>query len=103
MHIRSKFDGGKQINLDHGKVGVLEQGRLCCNEGAGWEPPTWQKAVHTEPSKVFKFAAADSIKRTDKDRKRKATAAAKLQWKKARYSALLHVDNSFNSRMAYSR
>jgi len=62
----------------------------------------WKKAVGTEPSNVFKLAAADAIKRTDNDRKRKASAAAKLQRKKARYSST-SVDNSIASRMAYSR
>ena len=61
---------------------------LHCNEGAGWEPTTWQKAVHTEPSSVFKLAATNAIKRTNKHHKHKATAAAKLQCKKARYSAM---------------
>ena len=104
MHIRSKFDGGKQINRS--QAGSW-QGRCAgagfhCNEGAGWGPTAWQKAVHTEPSSVFKFAAADAIKRTSKDHKRKATAAANLQRKKARHSGTA-VDNSTSSRKAYSR
>ena len=104
MHIRSKFDGGKQINRSQAGSwqGWCAGAGLRCNEGAGWGPTTWQKAVHTEPSNVFKLAAADAIKRTDMDRKRKATAAAKLQRKKARYSTTA-VDNSLSSRMAYSR
>ena len=85
MHICSQFDGGKQTSKS--QAGSW-QGRCagagqCCNEGAGWGPTTWQKAVHTEPSNVFKLAATDAIKHTDKDCKRKATAAAKLQHKKA--------------------
>ena len=104
MHVRSKFDGGKQINRN--QAGLL-QGRcagagLRCNEGAGWGPITWHKAVHTEPSSVFKFAAANAIKRTNKDCKCKATAAAKLECKKAQYSATA-IDVSLSSRMAYSR
>ena len=85
MHIRSKFDGGKQINRSQAGSwdGRCAGAGLRCNEGAGWGPKIWQKAVHTEPSDVFKLAAADAIKRTDKDRKRKATAAAKQQRKKA--------------------
>ena len=104
MHIRSKFDGGKQINRSQAGSwqGRCAGAGLRCNEGAGWGPTTWEKAVHREPSDVFKLAATDAIKRTDKDRKRKATAAAKLQRKKARYSATA-VDDSLSSRMAYSR
>ena len=104
MHIRSKFDGGKQINRNQAGSwqGRCAGAGLRCNEGAAWGPTTWQKATHREPSDVFKRAAADAIKRNDKDRKRKATASAKLQRKKARYSATA-VDNSLSSRMAYSR
>ena len=104
MHIYSKFDGGKQINRSQAGSwqGRCAGAGLRCNEGAGWGPTTWQKAVHTEPSNVFKLAAADAIKCTDTDRKRKAMAAAKLQHKKAQYSATA-VDNSLSSRMAYFR
>lgn len=98
MHIRSKFDGGKQINRSQAGSwqGRCAGAGLRCNEGAGWGPTAWQRAVHTEPSSVFKNAAANAIKRTNKDRKRKATAAAKLQRKKARYSATA-VDGSLSS------
>ena len=64
-------------------------------------PTAWQKSVNTEPSNIFKLAAAEAIKRTTTDCKRKATAAAKLQRKKARSAT--RVDNSLSSRMAYSR
>ena len=103
MHIRSKFDGGKQINRIQGGSwhGHCAGAGLRCNEGAGWGPTAWQKSVNTEPSNVFKLAAAEAIKRTTTDRKRKATAAAKLQRKKARSAT--RVDNSLSSRMAYSR
>ena len=62
----------------------------------------WKTAVHTEPSDMFKLAAANAVKRTDNDQKRKASAAAKLQRKKAQYSTP-SVDNSVISRMTYSR
>ena len=104
MHICSKFDGGKQIIRSQAGSwdGRCAGAGLRCNEGAGWGPQIWQKAVHTEPSDVFKLAAADAIKRTDKDRKCKATAGAKQQRKKARHSSTA-IDNSLNSRMAYCR
>ena len=92
--------------MNRGQAGSW-QGRcagagLCSNAGDGWEPTMWQKAVHSEPSDVFKLAATVSIKQTDKDRKRKATATAKQQCKKARYS-IVPVDDSLSSRMAYSK
>ena len=104
MHIRTKFDGGKQINRCQAGSwnGRCAGAGLRCNEGAGWGPSVWKKAIDSEPSDVFKFAAADATKRTDNDRKRKASATAKLQRKKARYSTA-SVDNSLSSRMAYSR
>ena len=104
MHIRGRFDVGKQINRSQAGswLGRCAGAGLRCNEGAGWGPATWQKAVHTEPSSVFKLAAADAIKRTNKDQKHKAIAAAKLQHKKAQYNATA-IDGSLSSRMAYSR
>ena len=104
MYIRSKFDGGKQINRSQAGSwqGRCAGAGLRCNEEAGWGPTAWQKAVHIEPSDVFKLAATDAIKRTDNDCKRKATASAKQQRKKARRSTTA-VDDSLSSRMAYSR
>ena len=104
MHIRSKFDGGKQINRSQAGSwqGRCAGAGLHNNEGAGWGPTMWQKAVHREPSDVFKFAATKAIKHTDKDSKRKTTATAKQQCKKARYSTAA-VDDSLSSRMAHSR
>ena len=49
---------------------------LCSYEGAGWGPTMWQKAVHREPSDVFKLAATEVIKHTDKDHEHKATTTA---------------------------
>ena len=82
MH--SKFDGGKQINRSQAGSwqGRCAGADLRYNEGAGWRPTTWQKAVHTEPSSAFKLAAANAIKRIKNDRKRKAAAVTKLQCKK---------------------
>jgi len=74
MHIRTRFDDGKQINRSQGghiMVGVLELVTAVMEELGG-------------------------------DRKCKASAAAKLQCKKARYSTA-SVDYSLSSRMAYSR
>jgi len=80
-----------EAKLDHGEVGVMVLGLSM-----------WQGAVNAEPSYVFKHAVTNSVKRTDKDRKCKASAAAMLQCKKAWYS-IATVNNSWSSRMAYSR
>ena len=102
MHIRSKCDGGKQINRSQAGSweGQCAGTGLHCNEGTGWGPTSWTKAVNTEPSDVFKLSAANAIKCTDMDWKRKAEPAANLQHK--RYSTAA-VDNSLTSRMVYSR
>ena len=104
MHICSKFDGGKQINRSQAGSwdGQCAGAGLHCNEGAGWGPPSWKQIVHKEPSNIYKQVANNVIKCTEADRKRKATSAAKVQRKKARYSTN-SVDNSLSSRMAYSR
>ena len=47
-------------------------------------------------------SSTEAIKQTDNDHKRKTTATAKQQRKKARYRTAA-VDNSWSSRMAYSR
>jgi len=69
--MRSKFDGGKQINRSQSGSwdGQCAGAGLRCNEGAGRGPSMWKKAVNTEPSDVFKHAAADAVIRTDKDQK----------------------------------
>ena len=80
---------------------MLEQDYIVMKELDG-DQQRGRKLSETEPSDVFKLAAADAIKHSEKDRKRKATAAARLQCKKARYGATT-VNNSLSSRMAYSR
>ena len=100
--MRTKFDGGKQINRSQGGSwqGRCAGAGLRQNEGAAWGPVCWEKSVLTEPSDVFKRAADDVAKRVEMDRKRKASRDAKLQRKRARYNS---VDNSLSSREAYSR
>ena len=56
MHIRSKFDGGKQIN--HSQSGSWE-GRcagagLRQNLGPAWGPVTWKSATGSEANSVFR-------------------------------------------------
>ena len=103
MHIRSKFDSGKQINRNQAGSweGQCAGAGLHCNEGAGWGPTSWAKVVGTEPTDIFNLFAANAIKHTEKDRKRKAEPAAKVQRKRAWYSPTA-VDNSLTARMAYS-
>ena len=104
MHIRCKFDGGKQINrIQSGSWQARCAGAgLRCNMGPSWGPVAWEKAVGTPPLEVYQSTAEKAVQRTEQDRKRKATEKSKAQRKKAKYSSAA-VDNSITSRRAYSR
>ena len=82
------------------KVGLGKDDVQVLDYEATKGPACWEKAVLVEPSDVFKSIAADAAKRVEKNLKRKASYAAKTQWKKARYNS---VDNSLSSKKAYSR
>ena len=102
MHIRCKFDGGKQINRSQsGSWQARCAGAgLRYNEGAAWGLHTWEHLLSTPPSDIFLNTSMAAVKKTTNDRKRKATAEAKASRKKARYNS---ADNSLFSRKAYSR
>ena len=100
MHIRSKFDGGKQINRSQrGSWQSRCAGAgLRINEGPNWGPPCWQSITGLSPSKSFKEVAAKRTDKLIKDRKRKSTKEEKVRRKKCK-----RVDNSLQSRLDYSR
>ena len=82
MHVRSKFDGGKQINRSQAGSwnGHCAGAGLRCNKVASWGPKYWEQALSVQPSDVFQEVAAAAVKELERARKRKA---AKLQRKKA--------------------
>ena len=49
------------VKVDHGIIDVLVL--VYAAMSTGWEPSVWKKAVDSEPSDVFKLAAADATKR----------------------------------------
>ena len=102
MHIRCKFDGGKQINRSQSGSwqAPCAGAGLQFNEGAAWGPPTWKQILSTPPSDTFLTTSMATVEQTTKDRKRKATSEAKANRKRARYNS---ADNSLKSRQAYSR
>ena len=55
MHIRFKFDGGKQIN--RGQDGSWQArcagAGLGCNVGPSWEPTAWEKALAIPSAEVY--------------------------------------------------
>lgn len=55
MHIRAKFDGGKQINRSQrGSWNARCAGAaLRYNEGPTWGPTCWEKVTSNPPNNVF--------------------------------------------------
>ena len=100
MHIRSKFDGGKQINISQrgSWEGRCAGAGLRVNEGPGWEPACWAKVTGSEANKCFKSVSAAKSKKVSANYKRKAKDDVKLQRKRRKRS-----DNSLQSHLNYSR
>ena len=79
MHIRCKFDGGKQVNRS--QSGSWE-GRcagvgLRQNLGPEWPTTVWKSVTGEDPNSVFQEYLAENSKKVRMDRKRKATDQAK--------------------------
>ena len=81
MHVRSKFDGGKQINRS--QKGSWQSrcagAALRMNEGPSWGPKCWHKITGMQPSSTFEKVAANRVKKLAMDRKRKATITEKIR------------------------
>ena len=103
MHIRTKFDGGKQINRSqsgswqHRCMG----GGLRHNYGPGWGPVLWEKLTNELSNAVFTAAADHATKEVERCRKRKATSAAKQTRRAAKHQKL--SNESVDARKAYAR
>ena len=102
MHIRTKFDGGKQINRSQrgSWAGRCTGAGLRLNEGPMWGPQCWEKAVSIPANDIFKSHAATVSKEVEKDRKRTCLLPAKQQRKKSRQAS---TENTLSSRRSYSR
>ena len=81
MHIRTKFDGGKQVNRSQSGAwdGRCAGAALRVNEGPSWGPTCWAQATNTAASECFKSTYATKSKQVASDYKRKATDDAKLK------------------------
>jgi len=79
MNVRSKFDGGKQINRSQRGAwkGRCAGAGLRINEGPAWGPAMWEKITSTAPSTTFTAVATARVLQTDKDRERKAQKEVK--------------------------
>ena len=81
MHIRCKFDGGKQINQVQGgswQARCTGAG-LRCNMGLSRGPAAWEKALGMPSAEVYDSTGTKAIERTECDRKRKGTEKSKAQ------------------------
>ena len=100
MHIRTKFDGGKQIDQSQRDswqrrcAGAV----LRMNEGPEWGPQQWAKIVGLPAGSVYTASSAKARETLAKDRKRKSTMKEKIRRKKCKRS-----DNSLQFRLDYSR
>ena len=103
MNVRSKFDGGKQINRSQrgSWQGRCAGAGLRLNIGPDWGPTTWESITKTAPSATFKVVGSSKCAKVAKDRKRKAKETVKAQRKQAKQ--LRQDENSQQARLDYSR
>ena len=68
MHIRSKFDGGKQINRSQAGSwnGCCAGAGLQCSEGAAWGPKCWEQALSVQPSYGFQDVSAAAKRKPER-------------------------------------
>ena len=97
MHVRSKFDGGKQINRS--QKGPWQSrcagAASWMNEGPSWGPKCWHKITGMQPSSTFEKVAAN---RVSHGQAKKSYHNRKDEAKKHKWS-----DNKLQSRLDYSR
>ena len=86
MKVRSKFDGGKQINRSQkgSWQGRCAGAGLWLNIGPDWGSTTWESVTKTAPSVTFKVIGSSKCAKVAKDRKRKAKETVKAQRKQAK-------------------
>ena len=79
MHIRSKFDGGKQVNRSQGGgwKGRCAGAALRQNLGPDWGPKTWTNITGQESNSTFISVSEKRCKLVSSDRKRKTGNRAK--------------------------
>ena len=100
MHIRCKFDGGKQINRSQrgSWEGRCAGASLRVNEGPEWGPICWEKITKSTKNQTYKAVATKRTKKLTKDNKRKAREEVKLKRKRQKTS-----HDSLQGRLDYSR
>ena len=102
MHIRTKFDGGKQINrVQSGSWQNRCAGAgLRQNLGPAWGSKVWRDITNTEPNDVFTAVSEKLSKEAIDSKNKKSTPHAKTMRKLRKGS---NSDNTLQSRQRYSR
>ena len=79
MHIRCKFDGGKQINQVQGGSwqARCDWAESRCNMRPSWGPEAWEKALGIPSAGVYDSTGTKAVERTERDRKWKGTEKSK--------------------------
>ena len=87
MHIRSKFDGGKQINRSQSGAwdGRCAGAVLRQNYGANWGPVVWESITAEKPNQIFTNVSEKMKIQVEKDRKRKSSEPAKESRRQAKH------------------
>ena len=87
MHIRCKFDCGKQINQSQsGSWQARCAGAsLRVNHGPEWGLKVWEDGTGEEANSVFKQHSMQTSKQLKNNKERKATDAVKARCRAARY------------------
>ena len=103
MHIRSKFDGGKQINRSQSGAweGRCAGAGLRQNLGPEWGPEAWEKVTGKAANSIFKAASKVTCQQLETDRKRKASDKAKSIRRAAKFKRT--NDNSSQAKRDYAR
>ena len=103
MHIRSKFDGGKQINRSQGSAwkGRCAGATLRQNLGPDWGPNAWEKITGEKANPVYRAVSKERCILVERDRKRKATDQAKMS--RLNSTCQKTTDNSVQARRDYAR
>ena len=103
MHMRCKFDGGKQINCSQSGAweGRCAGAGLRQNYGPNWGPHVWEQVTGDEPNTVFREVSQNRTKEVNRDRARKSGSGAKESRRKSKQKK--SNDNSPQARRDYSR
>ena len=102
MNVRCKFDGGKFVNRSQSGSWELRcmGAGLQHNMGNCWGPKTLSEMTTTCINSVYQNVMECSTKKTEVDRKRRATDEAKSKRRQSKYS---RKDDSIKALKAYSR